>query len=261
MSDLTPYQKLVFERYLARKNTESEEPKPEEKPDTKPKRTRKPKASVAKSQGFNLSDYLILDSRTHGTYSYPDLLVAKERSKFGKNWIDTQTELHNEGSYMLTIRQFVDFLTMLQSCKVYDGAGSQLRSQEVTKLLNDIIEVRDPWRSEHLDAKFNKAGDKFNITYHKIKQNGTLEEVTESLEDCLMTDKQPGIDLSSWLTNGTTQGLPKKDTSNGSIWYWSPRDDAVAGFDADAGRAVLVCDWDPDGANGSLGVRIVRKKS
>src|SRR3989344_1489815 len=249
MSDLTPYQKLVLDRYLARKNTETEEP--EVKADIKPKRTRKPKLSVTDT-GFDLSDYLILDGRNHGTYSYPDLLVEKERSKLGKIWNKTQTELHNEGSYMLTIRQFTDFLTMLQSGKVYDGTGQKLRSQEVTKLLNDIIEVRGPWRSEHLDAKFNKQDDQFRITYHKIKQDGTLEEVTESLEDCLITDKQPGIDLSSWLTNGTNQGLPKKSTSDGSTWYWSPRDGAVARFNADTNRAGLYCDGNPIGTNAAL---------
>jgi len=257
MSDLTPYQKLVFNRYLARKNTETEEPG--ENQDAKSKRTRKSKVSTA-SVGLNLSDYLILESKTHGTYSYPDLLVAKELNKKGKDWTGTQAELHTENSYMSTIRQFVDFLIMLRSGKVYDGTGSQLRQQEVTKLLNDIIEVRSPWRSEHLDVKFNKQDDQFRITYHKINQDGTLEEVTESLEDCLMTDKKPGIDLSSWLTNGTIQGLPKKSTSDGSTWYWSPRDGAVAGFDADANRAGLGCDGGPNDANASLGVRIVRKK-
>jgi len=259
MSDLTPYQKLVLDRYLARKNTETEEP--EVKADLKPKRTRKPKSSVTTSQGFNLSDYLILDGRTHGTYSYPDLLVARELSKKGNNWTDTQTELHNEGSYMLPIRQFADFLIMLQSGKVYDGTGSQLRSQEVTKLLNNIIEVRDPWRSEWLDAKFSKQNDQFRITYHKIKQDGTLEKVTESLEDCLITDKQPGIDLSSWLSTATSQGLPKKSTSDGSTWYWSPRDGAVARFDAITYWAGLGCSGGPNGTGASLGVRIVRKKS
>src|SRR3989338_2319580 len=119
MSDLTPYQKLVLDRYLSRKNTETEEP--EVKADIKPKRTRKPKSSVTTNQGFNLSEYLILDGRTYGTYSYPDLLVEKERSKLEKNWNQTQTELHNEGSYMSTIRQFVDLLSMLKSGKVYDG--------------------------------------------------------------------------------------------------------------------------------------------
>jgi len=126
--------------------------------------------------------------------------------------------------------------------------------------LNNIIEVKDPWRSEWLDAKFSKQNDQFRITYHKIKQDGTLEEVTESLEDCLITDKQPGIDLSSWLTNGTNQGLPKKSTSDGSIWYLSPRDGAVARFVAVTDGAGLYCYWGPYVTNASLGVRIVRKK-
>ena len=216
----------------------------------------KPKTGVLNQTGFNLSDYLILEGNTHGSYSYPDLLVARERSKEGKNWTDTQTELRTENSYMLTIRQFVDLLSMLKSDKVYDGTGTQLKSEEVTTLLNEIREVRAPYRSEHLDAKFNKQVTQTQITYHKIKSDGSIEEVTENLEECVMIDTR--IDLNSWLANSTTQGLPKR--LKGDLYYHSPRHGAVARFIANTYGAGLNCYRSPINANASLGVRIVRKK-
>ena len=64
---------------------------------------------------------IILPGKTHGTYSYPDLLVGMERAHLGTNWGEAHAALHQEGAFMLTVRQYVDFLGLLKSGNVYNG--------------------------------------------------------------------------------------------------------------------------------------------
>src|SRR3989344_3451414 len=58
----------------------------------------------------NPEKYIILPGRTHGSYGFLDLVVAMDRTYQGKNWHDAHLALSKEGSQMLSIRQFVDFL-------------------------------------------------------------------------------------------------------------------------------------------------------
>jgi len=161
--------------------------------------------------------------------------------------------------FTLPLPQYKDFLRLLNSGNAYDGKGNQIPSTQLTKILNEVLEVRSPWRSEWLDAKFTKSGEKLQITYHKINSNGTLEEVTEQLDpDTLMKDKQIAID--SWLNNSTSQGLPRKNFSDGQLYYWYPREDRVAGFYAGSYRASLDCLWNPLSSYASLGVRLAKIK-
>jgi hypothetical protein len=154
---------------------------------------------------------------------------------------------------MLTIRQFADFLNLLKSEKAYNGKGNKIKRTTLRNLLNEITEVKSPYRAEHLDAKFKTN----TITYHKINPNGTTIQVTEPLEDHLTSDK---IDLNSWLKNANSQGLPKPDTQDGDLYFWHPRKDRVAGFIADSGWAGLDCDGDPAYSGPRLGVRVAHLK-
>ena len=166
--------------------------------------------------------------------------------------------LRKNDEYMLTPRQFVDFLALLKSGNASDENGNAVNPAQLEAILDEITEVKDPWRAEHLDAKFDSSGlirKTFRITYHKIKSDGTIEEVTEPLEDCLMSDKEPGIDLDDWLKNANNQGLPKPDAKKGDLWYWYPRNGAVARFRANSDRANLNCNRNPTNTNDALGVR------
>ena len=203
----------------------------------------------------NPGSYLILPGKTHGTYSYPDILIAIDRVHLGKNWTECQETLAEEGSFMPTPRQYVDFLSHLKSGKVYDGTGARVDSGKISAILDDILTVRDPYRAEWLDAKFTQQRSQWYITYHKIKSNGTLEEVTDPLQECLMSDKSPGIDLDYWLKNATSQGLPTKGTENGSLYYWHPRNGVFAGFRVGSGWAGLSCGWVALFSFAGLGVR------
>jgi len=120
---------------------------------------------------------------------------------------------------------------------------------------------RYPYRAEFLGGKFSKTGlvsKTLNVTYHKIRPDGITEEVTEPLQDCLRVNKTPGIDLDYWLDHATQQGLPRQNNTDGNLYYWNPREGAVAGFWADSGWVGLGCGWYPTDSNASLGSRPVK---
>ena len=215
----------------------------------------------------DLGNYIVLEGRTHGNYSYPDSLVSMERTHQNKNWSECWDELMKDNDYMLTIRQGVDFLNLLRSGKAFDGRGKAIQSSVLDRLHRDITEVKSPWRAEWYDAKFElkKSGkgilakSKMYISYHQF-QNGNLVKVEEPVEECLMSDKTPGISLDDWLDNANEYGLPKPDVKDGKLYYWYPRDEKVAMFYADSDWADLNCDGDPSYRGSNLGVRAVRKK-
>ena len=211
----------------------------------------------------NPETYLVLPGKSHGSYSYPDLLVPTQRTHLGETWDQVSQSVPREG-IMLTIRQYADFLSHLKSGRaVYDGKGARFDQSKVNALLDDILTVRSPYRAEWLDAKFSKMGlvrATWNITYHKIENDGRLTEVTEPLQDCLRENKTPGINLEYWLNNATQQGLPPKDTPNGNLYYWNPSDGRVARFGADSDGVDLGCNWDPRYSDGGLGVRVAKIK-
>ncbi len=64
----------------------------------------------------------------------------------GKNWKDSHSALNQEGAFMPTIRQFVDFLNLLRSGKAYDGRGKLVDKSKLDGILDEIYTVRDPWR-------------------------------------------------------------------------------------------------------------------
>jgi len=199
--------------------------------------------------------YILLPGRAHGSYEYPDTLIAKGRSIQSKKWQEAQDALKAEGKFMPTIRQYADFLNLLKSGNAYDGEGHAIAKSELDSILDDIIPVRDPWRAEWLDASFSEQGEQFYIKYHKFNSAGRLEQVQEPLQESLMQDKTPGIDLEDWLQNANEQGLPPPEAREGSLYYWYPKDGRVAGFVAFSGRADLDCDGGPQDSDSALGVR------
>src|SRR3989339_952523 len=204
----------------------------------------------------NIADpekYLILDGRTYGGYSCPDMLVSMEKSYHGKDWNQAQDALHQNGETMLTIRQFADFLNLLKSGKAYDGRGKAVDGKRLTSILNEIVKVRDPWRSEWLDAQFGEG----TISYHII-ENQMLKKIEEPLADYLSSDKQ--ISMADWLKNANQHGLPRANAKAGNLYYFAPVKGRVARFYANSVGAYLGCGWDPSYSNSDLGVRAARKK-
>ncbi len=206
-------------------------------------REEKPKIVTTSTDGANLSDYVYLPNH--------NLYVAKQRTLLNHNWNDAHKELHKQKARMLTIREFADFLNKLRT-----------GSTEEQTIYKDITEVRDPWRSEWLDAYFRQEKDKWFMDYnHRTINNKLTPQTQESLEACLRTDKTPGISLDDWLKNSTKQGLPKANIGKGDLYYWHPKDKRVSRFVADSVGAVLSCVGGSGDSYDWLGVRAAREKA
>jgi len=202
----------------------------------------------------NSGNYILLPENEY----HKDLLVSKERKYLGKNWYQAHEELAKEDSYMLTIRQFVDFLKLLKSGNVYDENKNKILNKESNLILYDILNQKNPVRGEWLDAEFKEIENKLYICYNSklFLENNMKNKITQLLEVCLMQDKM--IDLDYWLANATSNGLPPSNISEGILSYYPPRKNSVAWFWADSDRVYLFCIGSPQGSNPELGVRQVK---
>jgi len=178
------------------------------------------------------------------------LYVQKEKQLHGKNWAQTQEELGKQGMKPPTIEELRQFLIYLK----------QNPNPENTQIYNEITQVRNPWRSEWLDAKFEKSGKDMHIIYHAFDGNSIVEK-NEKLSGHLTEDKLPGISLEKWLEDATVHGLPKSGIEEGQLYYWAPVSGYVAGFFALSGGADLACGGSPDGSCSGLGVRGVMREA
>jgi len=232
-------------------------------------------------------NWLFLEARRHGNHDFPDLYVCLNRLSYSpeveaiKGNLDFKVEntsqleggipyigninheqamrLTKQLGYPISLRTGVDFLKELRdgargSKIVHDGNGNRITdTSRLERFYKEITEVRDPYRAEWFSDEF---GDN-TITYNIIKPDGTMQEVTEPV-DGLMEDKRPGINLDYWLDNATPQGLPPANTPDGDLYYWYPRNGAVARFSANSDRVYLYCNRDPDYSNSALGVRAAK---
>lgn len=154
----------------------------------------KPRIGTSVEDLSDLTKYILLPGREHGAFSYPDLLVEKTLSHRGKSWYECHAALHQESSFMLTIRQFVDLLSLLRSGKAVDGTGRSLSSKEREAFFKDYSNYHSEevgeWRvGERLDARFTctESGGFyssffFDINYnHRIDSDGKLKYKTERI--------------------------------------------------------------------------------
>ena len=163
-------------------------------------------------------------------------------------------------SFTLAPRYFIDLLGLLNSKTARGGTGNIIAPAECLQIYEEITKVRNPWRGEWLDASFSMQGKrlrkKWHITYNKINPDGTIQRITEPLDDdALMENKIPGIDLEQLLANASSQGLPKTNIPAGNLYYWGPVDSSVAGFGANSVRANLGCSGGATYSDAELGVR------
>jgi len=214
-----------------------------------------PSASPTGSNIRNAENYVILPGKAHGSYSYPDLVVAVEKTHLNSNWNQAHEALHRENAFMLSIRQYVDFLQMLKSGTVYNGRGTKLASGKVDEILDEILTKREPWRAEWLDAYFKDVNDALNISYEHRIVNGQLKpQRTEALENCVMEDAYVN------LFSANKQGLPTVKARTQETYFWYPRKDRVARFRADSDGVYLDANRVPAYSDSSLGVRAARRK-
>gem|GEM_PF-3356209 len=119
---------------------------------------------------------------------------------------------------------------------------------------DEIVGPTKDFRGEWLYARFSKKGNLLYINHPIIAPAGKIKETTEPLSsDTLMSNRQ--ISLEEFLSNPTSQGMPRKGSSEGDLYYWAPTDGAVVGLFAVSGGASLDCSWGPRSSNAAFGVR------
>ncbi len=197
----------------------------------------------------------------HGLVKRTEIEKAIERATQGGTTLDPKGYLGhtrwpeasqllpaiNPRYFMPSPQQLGEVVRILGSNKAYDGSGKKIRNPE--RILNSLL-IPESHRNEHLNARFHKEGNNLLITFPKIKPDGTIEQITETLEDCIM--KQCSIDLSSL----NRQGMPTRK-GNDAVYY-PPADGSVAWLGAYSDRSDLYCSWDLQCSGASLGVRVAR---
>ena len=191
-----------------------------------------------------------------------DLYFSKERMHTNSDWYNCHKLLQEQDLIMPVIPQWIEFLKYIRDSD----------DPENKRIYEDIVTVRNPWRAEWFDARFEQREDGLYLcSGHEYKGSDSEGKIilearnSIKLENHLMADRgehinnKPGIDLNSWLERYTDEGLPYADIPNGELYYWHPRNNAVARFNANSGRAWLICDGDPSYRYASLGVRAVAK--
>lgn len=140
---------------------------------------------------FNRADFVFLEGRIHGNYSYPNLFVNMYRLGVNKkvrsavktlrySISNTAKEATSDREYVgnidwrqalilnlslgggtLSPRRFVDFLALLESGNAIDGNGRRIPKEKLIEIFNEITQVRDLYRGEWLDADFKYLDEKF----------------------------------------------------------------------------------------------------
>ena len=172
--------------------------------------------------------------------SLKGIQIAKQRTLLGKNWYESHEALQSQGQRMITLPEFAEVLKYTQ--------------KELPEVYEDITAVRSPWRAEWIDAFFEEKEDgMYVLTGNKSH--------AEKLKPCLMEDRTPGISLDDYANNShTKQGMPSKKVKSGDLYFWAPRDGAVARFGAGNDGAILDCYYgDPSYRGSGLGVRAVKQ--
>ena len=181
------------------------------------------------------------------------LYVAEQKILLGNDWYDCHKGLQKKGMRMLTLNEFAEFLKHLK----------ENPDKKNKTILDEIVAVRDPWRSEWIDADFKVVKKKLHINYsHKVVNGNLQPQYSEPLQGHLTEDRLPGINFDYWIEHATSQGLPPQKTPKGGLYYHAPMSDnnSVARFGADSSWAYLDCGGYPAISNSALGVRAVREK-
>lgn len=175
---------------------------------------------------------------------YPErVLTDKSYNEAQEQIPDLTIEGIDRNFSILTPYQFREFLKHLRD------SGER----EYQELFNEITEVRDPWRANWLNAKFEEKQDGLYMISKNVLVDGEYKTEKQRLDDVLMKDKTPGINLNELLDSDKKHGLPPADISDGDLDYWHPRENNFARFVAYSVRADLDCGH-PSDSYSSLGV-------
>ena len=207
---------------------------------------KKPETPIpVQTNKFDTNDFIYVPSI--------NLYVAKEKTNLSHNWENCWIRLQRHDYQMLKINEFREFLKYLKSNPT---------NEEYKNIFKEITGVKNPLRSEWLDASFKNENKEIykKIELYILTEN---ESKKEKLEECLMLNKsvtelyysinkenlrRSFISLNDWINgkNVTSQGLPNKNISSGGLNYWCPKENnnSVARFIAHGGGTDLDCGYE-----------------
>lgn len=199
----------------------------------------------------------IITQNIDGFFYVPSirLYLAKERSLNNENWNSAIDKIYNQGIIITEQRAEMptpfEFMTGL--IYVLDNeAIPDLAKEERTKFLNDVLGLKNTYRGNYLNARFEG-----NAVETAITKNGKLDWKKEPLDNCLQ--KYCYADLRKINSQGlfTTESIKQEYIKGETAYFWKPVDGAVAGFDAVLDRAYFICGRYPGYSDAALGVRLV----
>ena len=248
-----------------------------------------PKAPAQEKHRLNPENFIFLEAAKRGNHEYPDLRISMHN--LGRSYVGDTSRLDlvlkdtartNDGvpylgkinyqqgmdlllasSYTpLNLRLFADFLREVregayyEDRRVFDAKGKIINSERLKVIDDEMTGVRDSYRGRWFSDRYQQREDGMYVSFYKINQDGKPELITEKLdEDTLMKDRIPGIDINSWIKNPTAQGLPRKNTKKGNLYWRYPRNGFVAGFVANSVGVDLSCLRNPQDSYAALGVQ------
>ena len=243
----------------------------------------------------NPGSYIILPGKTHGTYSYPDLVVSMHRLGYNAdvdkavkwmrqnndwknlhlqnsqkeadgtdyigniNWNIALTLNKKLGNMTLNPRQFIDFKELLEA----GIAGKRKVHNGLGKKIDEPL-LTSVYK-EICEVRGPWRAEWLDAAF--TEQNGALYITTDhNLQGYNVKGRtellEDHVREDSWIdiTSFNRQGLPTKKARAQKLYYYSPVAGRVARFSANSGGAFLDCDGNPTDSDARLGVRPVRKK-
>ncbi len=214
-------------------------------------------SGIAIKARINPSDYIRIPDTS--------IVIAKRQPQEynNKKWDEAHFALGENGLFMPTpslfMKYFLGVLAAKQgSANLYDASGSQIAQSELDDLYTHLTKHKNgAWT--WLDAKFVKGNGAFDLdieTDHRVIGSGNKKKLAsrrKPLEASINEDCYVDLDFNA-------QGMPKRksDTQDyaqgNNIYHWFPRENAVARFNANSGRAYLDCNRNPQYSFTALGV-------
>ena len=200
---------------------------------------------------INLQDYIkIPDTNT---------LISKRELYQGKKFDKTHKALNDAGLFMPSPALFMPYFLKVRNAShgkliLYDGLGNSLSKDETENLWKYLSTDFETGCWTWLDAKFVSGigFKKMNLLTHKF-ENGKLKEDLKPLEECLFEDCFADLEFNG--QNLLTEKCASQEYKQGkNVYFWYPRENAVARFGADSGRANLSCSRNPSDGGSHLGV-------
>ena len=183
-------------------------------------------------------------------------MVEREQSHNNLDFDAAEAALREEGLFMPSPVIFMPyrnkvFRAAAGDIRLYDGAGKRLARDAAKEIAKPLTEGCWLW----LYAKFAEQKGRTLITYNRIKNLDTIEEVTEALQL-----KESILDAGMVDLVFNEQGMPVRKSrkqefaAKSNIYFYLPVDGSVARFRADANRADMDCDRDQQNSYSALGV-------